>query len=70
MESNSKPVSYLEAKHIVLSELGLRPSEAHFLSHKLEGDHYVMDFCTDWVKYEAYVSAETGELLGLHHEPK
>lgn len=62
-------ISYLTAVEAVLRETGLRPDEARFTLAERQGECYYLAFHTDWMKYEAYVSALDGELLGLDYEP-
>ncbi len=64
-----KTLSYLDAVQAVLTQLDLSPADTRFLSLEREDAFYRLVFRTDWMKYEAYVSAESGELLGLDQEP-
>ena len=62
-------ISYLEAVSAVLKETGLTPTQARILRIDREKDMYHLFFRTDWMRYEAYVSAQSGEVLGLDQEP-
>lgn len=62
-------ISYLEAVNAVLKETGLTPAQARFAQIDREDDMYRLFFRTDWMKYEAYVSALSGEVLGVDMEP-
>lgn len=62
-------MSYLEAVNAVLKETGLTPAQARFAQIDRADDVYHLFFRTDWMKYEAYVSAQSGEVLGLDMEP-
>lgn len=62
-------MSYLEAVNAVLKETGLTPAQTRFARIDREEDVYHLFFRTDWMRYEAYVSARSGEVLGLDMEP-
>ena len=62
-------ISYLEAVNAVLKETGLSPVQTRFVRIDREDDSYHLFFRTDWMRYEAYVSAESGEVLGVNMEP-
>ena len=69
MKFQDMTVSYLTAVQTALEELGFRPDQVRFLELERQEDLYRLVFRSDWMKYEAYVSAESGELLGLDQEP-
>ncbi len=69
MNFNDKNLSYLAAVNAALEATQLSVSEARFLLAERQDGLYHLVFRTDWMKYEAYVSTETGLLLGLDYEP-
>ena len=62
-------ISYLEAVNAVLKDTGLTPAQTRFAQIDREDDLYHLFFRTDWMKYEAYVSARSGQVLGIDREP-
>ena len=62
-------ISYIDAVLAVLTEVNLNENEARGYDASLSGNQYRVTFRTDYLKYEAYVDAVTGEVLGLDFEP-
>lgn len=62
-------ISYTEAiiSALEAAGLGLENSREHRAARS--GELYYVSFRTDWQKYEAYVSADDGAVLGLNFEP-
>ena len=59
MKFQDMTVSYLTAVQTALKELDFRPDQVRFLELERQEDLYRLVFRSDWMKYEAYVSAET-----------
>ena len=51
-----------------LESAGLDPSQAEILTVEFQDGMTYLTFRTDWVRYEAYVTAG-GQVLGLNSEP-
>ena len=62
-------LSPLSALTLALNAEGLFREEIFRYHSSLEEGLYHIFFCTDWLHYEFYISAATGELLGLNTEP-
>ena len=62
-------LSPLSALTLALNAEGLSREEIFRYHSSLEEGLYHIFFCTDWLHYEFYISAATGELLGLNTEP-
>lgn len=69
MNMNNKRISDIEALLRALEEAGLDADEAWDFSAKLDAGLYSLRFRTDWLSYECFVAAESGELLGMNFAP-
>ena len=58
-----------EALRAALSQANLDAETTRMISCKLSGSCYELQLRSDWVSYECYVGAVSGELLGLNYEP-
>ena len=61
--------SYITSLTAALESAGLTPSQVEVLKAQRQEDMTYLLFRTDWMKYEAYVSAD-GQVLGLSSEPQ
>ena len=52
-----------------LQETGLDRQQVYRVRCTLDGGLYDIRFCTDWLRYQLYLDAESGEVLGLDTEP-
>lgn len=69
INNNDTYVSYFQAVTAALAGAGLNAAEARFYLTEREEGLYHLLFAGDWMCYEAYVDAVSGELLGLDQTP-
>ncbi len=61
--------NYEFALTAVLNDIGLNRSDARMVNIDKQDGLYYVSFRTDWQKYEAYVDAQTFQVLGLNFMP-
>lgn len=69
INTTNTEVSYLTAVTAALKGADLSPAQVRFTRTERQDKLYYLAFHTDWMEYEAYVDADTGELVGLNAEP-
>ena len=57
------------ALEAALDQAGLEAEGSRLMDCRLEGDCYRLELSTDYMRYELYVDAHSGELLGLDCSP-
>ena len=62
-------ISPSRAMALALTETGLDCEQVFRVRCTLDGGLYDIRFCTDWLRYQLYLDAESGEILGLDTEP-
>lgn len=62
-------ISPNRATDLALTETGLDREQVFRVHCTLDGGLYDIRFCTDWLRYQLYLDAESGEILGLDTEP-
>lgn len=62
-------ISPNRAIDLALTETGLDREQVFRVRCTLDGGLYDIRFCTDWLRYQLYLDAESGEVLGLDTEP-
>ncbi|MDY4487373.1 MAG: hypothetical protein SPE18_04885 [Candidatus Limivicinus sp.] len=62
-------ISPHRAMALALTETGLDREQVFRVHCTLDGGLYDIRFCTDWLRYQLYLDAESGEVLGLDTEP-
>ncbi len=53
----------------VLNETGISRTDAHLVTVEKQDGLFYVSFRTDWQKYEAYVDADSFQVLGLNFMP-
>ena len=61
--------SEYEAVRSALHQLRLRTEDTRLIYCRLCGGYYSMELRTDWLRYECFMNASTGEMPGLNYEP-
>lgn len=69
MKNNNIIINAAEALKAVLNELHLSSTDVEFYEVKFEASLYEMTVYTTWMRYDCYVDAETGEVVGLSSVP-
>lgn len=62
-------ISPNRAMALALTETGLDREQVYRVHCSLDGGLYDIRFCTDWLRYQLYLDAARGEVLGLDTEP-
>ena len=62
-------ISPNRAMALALTETGLDREKVFRVHCTLDGGLYDIRFCTDWLRYQLYLDAESSEVLGLDTEP-
>ena len=62
-------ISPNRAMALALTETGLDREQVFRVHCTLDGGLYDIRFCTYWLRYQLYLDAESGEVLGLDTEP-
>lgn len=62
-------ISPNRAMALALTETGLDREQVFRVCCTLDGGLYDIRFCTDWLRYQLYLDAESSEVLGLDTEP-
>ncbi len=61
--------NYEFALTAVLNDIGMDRAEARLVNIEKQEGLYYLSFRTDWQHYEAYVDADTFQVLGLNFMP-
>ena len=61
--------NYEFALTAVLNDIGMDRAEARLVNIEKQEGLYYLSFRTDWQRYEAYVDADTFQVLGLNFMP-
>ena len=61
--------NYEFAPTAVLNDIGMDRAEARLVNIEKQDGLYYLSFRTDWQRYEAYVDADTFQVLGLNFMP-
>ncbi len=61
--------NYEFALTAVLNDTGISKAEAHLVNIEKQDGLYYVSFRTDWQRYEAYVDAQSFQVLGLNFMP-
>lgn len=64
-----KMLNKYEALRNVIDYLELDAENSRFFSIELEGNVYELQLRGEWMKYDCFVDALTGDVLGLDCEP-
>ena len=62
-------ISPNRAMALALTETGLDREQVYRVHCSLDGGLYDIRVCTDWLRYQLYLDAARGEVLGLDTEP-
>ena len=62
-------ISPKQALETALQATGLDRELVYRVRCTLDSGLYDIRFCTDWLRYQLYLDAESGEVLGLDTEP-
>ena len=62
-------ISPNRAMALALTETGLDREQVYRVHCSLDGRLYDIRFCTDWLRYQLYLDAAEGTVLGLDTEP-
>lgn len=69
MKNNNIIINAAEARRAVLDELHLNYTEVEFYEVRYEDSLYEITVYTTWMRYDCYVDAETGEVVGIGSVP-
>lgn len=61
--------NYEFALTAVLNDIGMNRADARLVNIEKQDGLYYVSFRTDWQKYEAYVDAESFQVMGLNFMP-
>ncbi len=61
--------NYEFALTAVLNDIGMDRADARLVNIEKQDGLYYVSFRTDWQRYEAYVDADTFQVLGLNFMP-